>query len=204
VNASSRAWKAFLPQLLLCGLLLISGVAWGQSSKPPGITAAQVPAAVAGQAITPSSIGAPTATTQAAGDDSTKVGTTAYTDGAITTLKSATNSWSGTQTFASVIGTIRTQSATTDTLSATDCGATVNYTATSAVTVTLPNSFSPGCNVALVEGGTAKVSVTAASGGSIVSPHSFTGTYAAGSVIMVSVISNAGSAAKYLFSGDGS
>jgi hypothetical protein len=54
---------------------------------------------------------------------------------------------------------ITTQSGTTYTLQASDCGSWINFTSNSAVTVTIPATLSLGCSVAMLQAGTAKVSV---------------------------------------------
>jgi hypothetical protein len=56
----------------------------------------------------------------------------------------------------------------------------------------------------MIQGGTAKVTLSAGSGATLTSPHSFTGTYGSKSIIGATVISNNGSAAAYVFIGDGS
>ena len=92
----------------------------------------------------------------------------------------------------------------TNAAASSDCGTEIVVTVSSTAAVTLPNSGVIGCQVTIVQGGTAKVTLTAASGGTLISPHSFTGTYAQGSAITAQVIANAGSAAQWLFGGDGS
>ena len=91
------------------------------------------------------------------------------------------------------------------TAASSDCGTEIVVTVSSTAAVTLPANGVIGCQVTIVQGGTAKVTLAAAAGGSLVSPHSFTGTFAAGSAITAQVTANSGgSAAKWLFGGDGS
>lgn len=96
------------------------------------------------------------------------------------------NTHTNTETFAAVIGAIRTVSITTDTLATTDCGTDVRYTSNSAVTVTIPTTLTVGCHINVIQRGTAKVSVngTAVSACTLTSGHSYTGTSGtAGSVV---------------------
>lgn len=98
----------------------------------------------------------------------------------------------------------RTVSGTTDALTPGDCGNGVIYTNAGAVTVTLPNNFPPMCSVAAIQRGAGKVSPSAAAGASILAnPHSFTGTFGVNSVIGLTVITNGGSTAAWLLTGDG-
>lgn len=91
------------------------------------------------------------------------------------------NSFSGQQTFASVIGTSRTVSGTTDVLSSSDCGKTIIYTAATAVTVTTFASVVSGvntCSIALLQEGAGAVSIADGSGATHVSARACTKTSA--------------------------
>lgn len=122
---------------------------------------------------------------------------------ALPTLAS-TNAWSGTQTFGAIIGTVVARSGTTDTLAATDCGTTIEYTSASAVTVTAPSSLVIGCHIAIVQGGAGQVTISPGASATLVSAHSYTKTFGQNAGIGLSVIENAGgSAAKYFLFGDG-
>jgi hypothetical protein len=116
--------------------------------------------------------------------------------------------WSAEQIFGEIGGylaNITTQAGTTYTLQSTDCGTKILFTNASAVTVTLPDSLSVGCEVAIAQYGASKVSVSAAAGATLESPHSYTGTFAEYSTIGVTVDKNSGGAsAIWSFSGDGS
>jgi hypothetical protein len=126
------------------------------------------------------------------------------TSGATLPLLNGTNTWSGTQTFGAIVGTVVARSGTTDTLAAGDCGTTIEYTSASAVTVTGPNSLVIGCHIAIVQGGAGQVTVAAGSGATLVSAHSYTKTFGQNAGIGLSVIENAGgTAAKYFLFGDG-
>lgn len=126
------------------------------------------------------------------------------TSGATIPLLNGTNTFSGVQTFGEVISTVSVQSGTTYTFAATDCGTIVEFTSASAVTATLPNSLAIGCAIASVQGGAGQVTFTAAAGGTLVSAHSFTKTFAQHAIVSLSVIENSGgTAAQWTLSGDG-
>ena len=93
---------------------------------------------------------------------STAVGTS----GATLPVLNGTNTWGGTQTFGTVVGTVTTQSGTTYTLAASDCGTTIRFTNASAVTVTIPQGLAVGCSIAILQQNTGAVSVN----GSAVTP----------------------------------
>jgi len=79
------------------------------------------------------------------------------------------------------------------------------FTNASAITVTLPNSLSIGCQIAIKQYGAGKVNVSNASGATFHSPHSYSGTAAQYSTIGVSVDQNSGgTSAVWSFTGDGS
>jgi hypothetical protein len=106
-----------------------------------------------------------------------------------------------------VLGSSRQPSGTTDTLLAADCGSQVIYTSNSAVAVTVPSSIVPAgtttCNIAIIQGGTAKVTLTG-SGVTIISGHSYTGTSGTkGSAIGLDLATVSAAATGYL-TGDGS
>jgi hypothetical protein len=114
------------------------------------------------------------------------------------------NTWSGTQTFGPVVGAVSTQSGTTYTLAATDCGTTIVFTNAAAVTVTTLNSLPAGCAVAIEQGGAGQVTVAAGSGATQHSAHSFTKTYGQYAILGLFVDINAGgSAADFIITGDG-
>jgi hypothetical protein len=114
------------------------------------------------------------------------------------------NSWSGTQTFGPVIGKVSTQSGTTYTLAASDCGTTILFTNSSAITVTTLNSLPAGCAVAIEQAGTGQVTIGAGTGATQHSAHSFTKTYGRYAILGLFVDTNAGgSAADIIITGDG-
>ena len=77
-----------------------------------------------------------------------------------------THTWSAAQTFTEVVGAVTTQSGTTYTFAATDCGTEVTFSNAGAVTATIPNTLPAGCNIAVAQIGAGKVSVN----GSAVTP----------------------------------
>jgi len=92
---------------------------------------------------------------------------------------------------------------TTYTLLDGDTGHMLVFTASSQVTITLPNSFDPGWNAAIVQAGTGRVVASLQAGASILSRSSFDRTAGQGAAISLVVLTNAGGVAQYLFQGDG-
>jgi hypothetical protein len=109
--------------------------------------------------------------------------------------------FSCTEPFGEVIGSIRSYSGTTDTLAATDCGLTVHSTGASAVAETVPNSLPAGCNIAIEAIGAGAVTASAGSGATQHSPCTTVATNHQYAILWVHVESNAGSAAVYDVSG---
>lgn len=116
-----------------------------------------------------------------------------------------TNTFSGTQTFGTVVGSVNAQAGTTYTLAATDCGKTVIITNGSAITLTTLNSLPIGCSIAVEQGGAGQITVANGAGATLTSAHSFTKTFAAaGAIIGLFVDTNAGgTAAHFVLTGDG-
>ena len=109
-----------------------------------------------------------------------------------------------------VNGSVDVQSGTTYTFASTDCGETVLFTSNSAVTATIAASIVPAsgtsCNITVIQGGTAKVSVngTAVSAATLRSASSYTGTSGTQySGISLSLTTVSAVATAYLF-GNGS
>lgn len=114
------------------------------------------------------------------------------------------NTWSGTQTFGPVIGAVSTQSGTSYTLAASDCGTTILFTNASAVTVTTLNSLPVGCAIAIEQAGTGQATIAAGTGTTQHSAHSYTKTYGQYAILGLFVDTNAGgSAADIIITGDG-
>lgn len=102
------------------------------------------------------------------------------------------------------IGTVTTQSGTTYTLASTDCGTTVAFTNAGAVTLTTLNSLPIGCQIGILQAAAGQVTVTAGSGATQNSPHSFTKTFAQWAVLTLLVDTNGGgTAAHIVIAGDG-
>jgi hypothetical protein len=137
-------------------------------------------------------------------------GTPVTTSGTLTaTLNlSHSNAWTATQTFAGVLGGTDTQSGTTYTLVAGDCGKTVVFTSATAVTVTIPASIVPAsgtaCAIAIFQSGAGQVAVngTAVSAATLVSAHSYTKTFGQNAMIGLT-LTTVGATATAVLSGDG-
>lgn len=126
------------------------------------------------------------------------------TSGHVLPFLDGSNTWSGTQTFGPVVGKISTQSGTTYTLAATDCGSTILFTGTSAAVVTTLNSLPPGCAIAVEQGGSGQVTIAAGSGATQHSSHGFTKTYGQYAILGLFVDTNVGgAAADIIITGDG-
>lgn len=118
------------------------------------------------------------------------------------------NTYSGTQTFGPVNGSIGNGgspvSGTTYTFLAADCGKTVVFTSGSAVTATIPAAIVPAatvCAFAVLQAGTAKVSVngTAVAPATLISENSFTGTNGvAGNMIGLTLLTLSAATNAYL------
>jgi hypothetical protein len=129
------------------------------------------------------------------------------TSGGTLPFLNGTNTWSGAQTFGEVLGTVTTQSGTTYTFAASDCGTEVTFSNSGAVTATIPQTLPAGCNIAVAQLGAGKVSVngSAVAAATLHSAHSYTGTYAQYAVIGINIEANSGgSSAIALLTGDGS
>jgi hypothetical protein len=114
------------------------------------------------------------------------------------------NTWSGTQTFGPVIGSVSTQAGSSYTLAASDCGTTILFTANSAVTVTTTNSLPVGCAIAIEQAESGQVTIAAGSGATQHSAHSFTKSYGQYAILGLFVDTNAGgTAADFIITGDG-
>lgn len=112
--------------------------------------------------------------------------------------------WTGGQTFGKVIGGTSTQSGTTYTLAATDCGTTIIFTSASAITLTTLNSLVVGCAIAIEQGGAGQITLANGSGATSHSAHSYTKTFAQYAIIGLFVDTNSGgSSADFIITGDG-
>lgn len=114
------------------------------------------------------------------------------------------NSWSQTQTFGAVVGSVSNQGGTAYTLSPSDCGTTIRFTNNSPITLTTLNSLPPGCSIAVEQSGNGQITVTAGAGTTQHSPHSYTKTYGLYAILGLFVDLNVGgSAAEFIITGDG-
>ena len=102
----------------------------------------------------------------------------------------STNVYTGTNTFDTVYGTVTSQSGTTYTLAAADCGTEIAFTNASAITVTIPAALTTGCNIAILQttsAGQVTVTGTAVSAATLHSAHSYTKTYGQWSIIGINI-----------------
>jgi hypothetical protein len=95
--------------------------------------------------------------------------------------------WTAAQTFGAVFGGIITDSTTTRTLGAGDCGQTINFTSGSAITVTTAN-LAVGCHIVVRQAGAGQITIAAGGGTTIVSASSWTKTRAQYSKLGLSII----------------
>lgn len=98
---------------------------------------------------------------------------------------------------------INAQTGTTYTLQTSDCGKIITFSNGSAITVTAPNSLAVGWNATLVQKGAGQVTISAASGASVVNRQTHTKLAGQGALGMIYVDSNSGgSSAVYYLGGD--
>ena len=133
----------------------------------------------------------------------------------------AGQTFAGTQVFGvigSYLANVQTFSGTSCTLTATgnagcsgytggngDCGTFVSFTSASGITVTISSSLSAGCQVAIEQNNVGTVTLSAGSGATLHTAHSFVGTTAGQySTIGITITANSGgSAAVAIMTGDG-
>ncbi len=117
-----------------------------------------------------------------------------------------TQTWSGTQTFGTVLGTVTTQSGTTYTLTSSDCGTMVRGSNASAITFTIPATLPIGCNIAIEQALAGQISVngSAVTPATLQSAHSYTKTFGQWAIIGITIETNSGgSSAVAVLTGDG-
>jgi len=142
--------------------------------------------------------------TSGGGGSNPETWTPTGTSGHVLPFLDGSNTWSGTQTFGPVVGSVSTQSGTTYTLASTDCGTTIRFSSSTTVTLTTLNSLPAGCAIAIEQSGAGQVVVTAGAGATQHSSHGFTRTYGQYAILGLFVDSNAGgSAANFIITGDG-
>lgn len=122
-------------------------------------------------------------------DDGTACVANTGTSGATLPFLNGTNTWSGTQTFGTVLGTRSTQAGTTYTLASTDCGTLVRFTNAAAIAVTVPSTLAVGCHIALMQTTAAGQITVSAGGGATFSanPHGYTKSFGQFAIIGVTV-----------------
>lgn len=131
-------------------------------------------------------------------------GDVAYYAASGTTVSCSTGLVMNATNILGYLGSVTTQSGTTYTLAAGDCGTIVRFNNAGAITVTLPNSLSIGCEVTAIQVGAGQVTFSAGSGATVVNAHSFTKTFGQNALVTLSVDANAGGAsAHYELAGDG-
>jgi hypothetical protein len=130
--------------------------------------------------------------------------TSVGTSGHVLPFLDGANTWSGTQTFGPVVGSVSTQAGSAYTLAATDCGTTILFTGSAAATVTTLNTLPAGCAIAIEQGGTGQITVVAGTGATQHSSHNYTKTYGQYAILGLFVDSNPGGAANVILTGDGS
>lgn len=97
---------------------------------------------------------------------------------------------------------VNLQTGTTYTLQTSDNGNIVVVTNSSAITVTLPNSFVAGFNCVIIQGGSGAITVSAASGGTVANRQTQLKTAGQSAFTTALVQSNTGVAAVWIFGGD--
>jgi hypothetical protein len=157
--------------------------------------------------ISPAFSGAPTAPTQTAGDNSTKLATTAFIVAALASYQTT----AGLATAVAGLGINSTQIAavfddqtgTSYTMAAGDNGRAVTLTNASAITVTLPNNLAKGWNCLVYQGGAGQVTFSPGSGATLVNRQSQSHTAGQYAVCSLLVTANAsGTGAVYVLGGD--
>ena len=142
--------------------------------------------------------------TSGGGGSSPETWTSVGTSGHVLPFLDGNNSWSGTQIFGPVLGSVSTQAGTSYTLAPTDCGTTIVFTNSSAITVTTLSTVSAGCAVAIEQAGTGQVTIAAGTGATQHSSHNFTKTFGQYAILGLFVdVNTGGSAADYIITGDG-
>lgn len=88
--------------------------------------------------------------------------------------------------------TISTQAGTSYTVAQSDCGTTVNFTASTAIAVTLPGGINIGCPIQVIQGGAGQITLSAGQGASVLNPYGLVSTPMQGASLNVKVSSNPG------------
>jgi hypothetical protein len=119
-----------------------------------------------------------------------------YLDGA--------NTYSGSQTFGEAHGTTYAPSLTSNNYNATtaDCGKTLLFPTGTTPTLTLPN-LNAACTIVAVQESATQFTVTAPSGGTLVSVNSYTKSKAQHAILFLTITAPSVSAAEWTLAGDG-
>jgi hypothetical protein len=171
-------------------------------------------------AASPTFTGAPKAPTQAPGDNSTNISTTAFVTAALTAALASyatTASLAGYQTTAGlgtavaalginstqILAVFDDQTGTSYAFTAADNGRATTFTNASAITATLPNNLAKGWNTVAWQGGSGQVTFSPASGATLVNRQSKTKTAGQYAMVTLMVMSNSsGTNAIYALGGD--
>jgi hypothetical protein len=179
---------------------------WTLSGPGGGLVTLQNPAATANYNFNlPATAGPPgSLLTSGGGGANPSSWTSVGASGHALPFLDGSNTWSGTQTFGPVIGAISTQTGSSYTLAATDCGTTLLFTGSSAITVTTLSSLPPGCAIAIEQAGGGQVTVSPGAGATQHSSHGYTKTFGQYAILGLFVDVNAsGTAANVILTGDG-
>lgn len=153
----------------------------------------------------PAFSGTPTAPTPTAGDNSTKLATTAFLAGAgYQTTAGLAAAVGGLSINSSQIAAVfNAQTGTTYTFAAADYGKQVTLTAANPITATLPNSLPQGWNCLVWQGGAGQVLFSPASGATLRNRQGQTHTAGQYAMVSLMVMTNtSGTNAVYALGGD--
>jgi hypothetical protein len=115
------------------------------------------------------------------------------------------NTFTGANIFSEVLGAVTSQSGTTYTFAATDCGTEVDFTNSGTVTTTIPATLAAGCNISILQAGAGKVvfSGSAVTPATLHTTGSVTGTSAQWAIVGINIEANSGgSSAIAIMTGD--
>jgi hypothetical protein len=170
--------------------------------------------------VSPAFSGAPTAPTQTAGDNSTKLATTQFVATAlvnalasyattaslsnyVTTAGLSTALTSATVNSTQIAAVFDDQTGTNYTFTAADNGTTVTLTNAAAITATLPNNLAKGWNCLVYQGGAGQVTFNPGSGTTLRNRKANTKTAGQYAMATLLVVSNSnGTSAVYALGGD--
>jgi hypothetical protein len=141
--------------------------------------------------------------TSGGGGSNPSTWTPSGTTGHVLPFLDGSNTWSGRQTFGSVIGTVSTQSGTSYVLAASDCGTTIRFTSASPIGLATSNSLPAGCAIGIEQAGGGQITINAVTGTALHSPHGYTKTFGIYAILGLFVDSNVGGTASFIITGDG-